>query len=162
MTFFFFRLQSSHWSVHYLETFLKPPNTKSGQGKLSQKCTPFIFYFFEETYKTGRAQRVPPLNFFGIVPLCFENFSMSPKVPSFEFLIFCNILYVNKYKIVPRFTFFDTMRHFSKEKNVLRFLSLRYSADFRRSRFISTPFDINITYFYCLLCCCIWKREVYW
>ena len=46
----------------------------------------------------------------------------------------------------PPFTFFGTMRHFLKEKNlkfpvffsknVLRFLSLRYSADFRRSHLV--------------------------
>ena len=49
---------------------------------------------------------------------------------------------------VPLFTFFGTMRHFFErkkfknykfffQKNVLRFLSLRYSADFRRSRLVS-------------------------
>ena len=31
------------------------PNANSGQRKLSAKDPPFIFYFFEETYKTGRA-----------------------------------------------------------------------------------------------------------
>ena len=46
----------------------------------------------------------------------------------------------------PPFTYFGTMRHFLKEKNfqkfqvffknVLRFLSLIYSADFRRSRLV--------------------------
>ena len=50
----FFRLQSSHWSVHFLETILKPLEAKSRQGKLSPKGPPFIFYFFKETYKTGR------------------------------------------------------------------------------------------------------------
>ena len=60
-------------------------------------------------------------------------------------MIFCNRIYVNKAQRIPSFTFFGTMRHFLKEKNskissfsskkyLLRFLSLRYSADFRRSR----------------------------
>ena len=35
------------------------PKAKSGQRKLSAKGPPFIFYYFKETYKTGRAQRVP-------------------------------------------------------------------------------------------------------
>ena len=55
---------------------------------------------------------------------------------------------VYKSKRVPPFTFFGTVRHFPKEicfskissffskKNVLRFLSLRYSADLRRSRLV--------------------------
>ena len=56
VTVFFFRLQSSHWSVNFLETILKPPKAKSRQGKLSPSLVPrFIFYFFKETYKTGRA-----------------------------------------------------------------------------------------------------------
>ena len=57
-------------------------------------------------------------------------------------------MHVWKSKRVPSFTFFGTVRHFPKEKNfrkfqvffqknVLRFLSLRYSADFRRSRLVS-------------------------
>ena len=56
-------------------------------------------------------------------------------------------MHVYKSKRVSSFTFFGTVRHFPKEKNfrkfqvfrkknVLRFLSLRYSADFRRSRLV--------------------------
>ena len=57
-------------------------------------------------------------------------------------------MHVYKSKKVSPFTFFGTVRHFPKEKyfrklqvffptkNVLRFLSLRYSADFRRSRLV--------------------------
>ena len=74
---------------------------------------------------------------------------MSPKGPPSSFLIFCNRRYVNKSKRVPPFTFFGTMRHLLKEKNckipsffskknVSRFLSLKYSPDFRRSRRYST------------------------
>ena len=72
-------------------------------------------------------------------------FNCLKRVPLSSFLIFCNRIYVNKAQRVPPFTFFGTMRHFPKEKNskisslkknVLRFLSLRYSADFRRSRLV--------------------------
>ena len=56
---------------------------------------------------------------------------------------------VYKSEGVPPFTFFGTVRHFPKEfffrkfqvffqKNVLRFLNLRFSADFRRSRLVFT------------------------
>ena len=56
-------------------------------------------------------------------------------------------MYVNKAQTVPPFTFFGTVRHFLKEKNnkkfqvffkksLLRILSVKYSADFRRSRLV--------------------------
>ena len=64
-----------------------------------------------------------------------------------SFLIFCNGMFVNKSRRVPPFTFFGTMRLllkekiFSKisifsEKSVLRFLSLRYGAEFGRFRLV--------------------------
>ena len=66
-------------------------------------------------------------------------------------------MHVYKSKRVPPFTFFGTVRHFLKEfffrkfqvffqKNVLRFLSLRYSADLRRSRLVPifASFQIHI------------------
>ena len=66
---------------------------------------------------------------------------MSQNGPPSSFLIFC----------IPS-TFFGTMRLFLKEiffqklqvflqKNVLRFLSLRYGADFRRSRLVSSDYN---------------------
>ena len=72
---------------------------------------------------------------------------MSPKGPPFEFFV---ILLQNACLLIkkgPPFTFFGTVRHFPKEKtffenfvffqkNVLRFLSFRYSADLRRSRLV--------------------------
>ena len=55
-------------------------------------------------------------------------------------------MYVKKSQTVSLLHFFGTMGHFPKEKKskimfflkktALRFLSLRYSADFRRSRFV--------------------------
>ena len=56
----------------------------------------------------------------------FRNFSMSPKGRSFIFLIFCNKLDFEKAQGVPPFTILKT----------LRFLSLGYGADFRRSRLV--------------------------
>ena len=60
-------------------------------------------------------------------------------------------MYVNTSQRVPPFTFFGTMRLFLKEiffqkfmffskKNFLRFLSLRYGADFGRSRLVHLSF----------------------
>ena len=65
-----------------------------------------------------------------------------------SFLLFCYKMRVYKSKRVPlllfsavcdifrkKIFFFENFKFFSK-KNVLRFLSLRYSADFRRSRLV--------------------------
>ena len=62
-------------------------------------------------------------------------------------------MFVNKSRRDPPFTFFGTMRLLLKEnfqkfqffsKNVLRFLSLRYGADFRRSRLVLQTTDITL------------------
>ena len=74
-----------------------------------------------------------------------KKFECLKRVPLSSFLIFCYRIYGNKARRVPPFTFFGTMRHFLKKqiKNFkffsnffLCFLSLRYSADFRRSRLV--------------------------
>ena len=67
---------------------------------------------------------------------------MYQKSPPFEFLIFCNKIYVDEAQTVPLLHF----RHYAtiaERKNIqkfrkifLRFLSLRYSADCRRSRLV--------------------------
>ena len=115
---------------------------------VSKGSPPFIFYFFNVTYNTGRASRVPPLDFFRHCATFFQKFFNVPKRSPSSFLIFCNGMYVNKSRRVPLFTFFGTMRLFLKEKNskisiffqknVLRFLSLRYGSDFRRSCLVSS------------------------
>ena len=79
---FFFRLQSSHWSVHFLQSWIlsRAPEAKSAQGKLYSKGSPLsFFYFFKKTYKTGRAQRVPPLDFFRHCATFFRKFFNVPK-----------------------------------------------------------------------------------
>ena len=73
------------------------------------------------------------------VKLFFPNFSSVSKGPPSSFSIFCNWMYVNKSQRVPPFTFSSLCGIFRKKKsfkNVLLFLSLRYSADFRRSRLV--------------------------
>ena len=153
MTFFF--LQTTILTlIGPLFTILRrAPEAKSAQGKRTPKGPPFIFYFFfKETYKTGRAQRVPPLDFFRNCATFFRKFFNVPKGSPFEFLIFCNGMFVDKSRRVPTFTFFGTMRlllkkfffqkfQFFSKKSVLRFLSLRYGADFRRSRLVSSDYN---------------------
>ena len=78
---------------------------------------------------------------------------MSPKGPPLSFFVILQQNACLEIKKGPSFTFFGTVRHFSKEKcfrkfqvlfqkNVLRFLSLRYSADFRRSRLVFCNFSL--------------------
>ena len=119
-------------------------------SELLQRVPPFVYSIFNVRYKTGRNYRVPPLNFFRHCATFFRNFFNVPKgSPLGVFLLFCNRMCVYKSKRVPPFTFFGTTRHFPKEKffskissffqkNVLRFLRLRYNADLRRSRLVLT------------------------
>ena len=110
-----------------------------------QKGPPFHILLFYRSLQNRTRLKGPPLQFFfGIVRLFFKNFLMYQKSPPFEFLIFCNKIYVDEAQRVPPFTFFGTMPLFLKEKIFknffLRFLSLRYSADFRRSRLVKPIF----------------------
>ena len=118
-------------------------------SELLQRVPPFVYSIFNVRYKILWDYRVPPLIFFRHCATFFRKFLMSPKGPPLSFLLFCNRMHVWKSKRVPSSTFFGTVRHFPKEKffskisvffqkNVLRFLSLRYSADFRRSRLVTT------------------------
>ena len=97
----FFRLQSSHRSVHFLETILKPPKAKSRQGKLSPKGPPFIFTFSRKPTKPDVPKGSPLWIFFGNVRLFFDNFKCPQRVPPSSFLIFYNGMYVNKSRRVP-------------------------------------------------------------
>ena len=81
MTFF----SASHWSVHFLETLLEPPNAPSPANKAKANS---VQTFFKVTYKIGRDYRVPPFDFFDFFSaLCdiflknffFENFKFFSK-----------------------------------------------------------------------------------
>ena len=97
-----------------------------------------------------KAQRVSPFMYFGTVRLfkilifCFffENLkkieiSLSSKDPPSIYLIFCNKLDFQKARRVPLL-----------QVQKLRFLSLRYSADFRRSRLVYEEQMVRIYYSY--------------
>ena len=94
---------------------------------------------------------VPPFNFFSaLCDFFFEIFLMSQRVPPLSFLLFCYRMRVYKSKRVPLLHFsalcdiFRKKNFFSKissffQKKVLRFMSLRYNADLRRSRLVRLP-----------------------
>ena len=112
------------------------------------KGSPFIFYFFNVTYNTGRASRVPPLEFFRHCATLFQKFFIVPKGAPFGFFKYfaTECMLINPegspfYIFRHYATFFERKKfqnfHFFFQKNVLRFLSLRYGADFRRSHLVS-------------------------
>ena len=90
---------------------------------------------------------VPHFDFLRHCATFFENFLMSQRVPLLSCLLFCNRMHVYKSKRSPLLQFsalcdlfrkkkiFQNFKFFST-KIVLRFLSLRYGADFRRSRLV--------------------------
>ena len=92
--------------------------------------------FFEAFWMSKKSQRVPPFTIFGTVTLfknlnfkIFSNFFlMFPKGPPFNFLKFCNQLEFHTAQRPPPFTI----------------LSLRYSADFGRSRLVLTWRKYNL------------------
>ena len=92
-----------------------------------------FFLIFCSKLKCQEARRVSSFKYFGTMRrlFCFffrkfMKFFLSPRGPPFIFFIFCNKLDFQRARRVPPFTIF---------KN-LRFLSLRYSADFRLSRLV--------------------------
>ena len=149
---FFFRLQSSHWSVHFLQFCAEHLRPSPPKANVTPKGPPFIFYFFKETYKTGRAQRVPPLDFFRNCATFRKFFNVPKGSPLWVFWYFATeCLLINPegspllhFSALCDFfwkkNFFQKFQFFSK-KSVLRFLSLRYGADFRRSRLVFWNFS---------------------
>ena len=99
------------------------------------------------------------MDFFGTKLLFSRIFQCPQRVPLSSILILCNRMYVDESKKVPRFYIF---RHYAKfferkkfknfkffpEKKVLRFLNLRYSTDFRRSRLVCLDF-CRFSCFFC-------------
>ena len=75
---------SSDYNPHTdRSTFYNSAQSTWGQVRprqtLLQRVPPSIFYFFKDTYKTGRAQRVPPLDFFRNCETFFRKFFNVPK-----------------------------------------------------------------------------------
>ena len=146
------RLFSSDYNPHTdRSTFYNSAQSTWGQVRprqtLLQRVPPLFFTFSRKHTKPDVPKGSPLWIFFGTVRLFFENFLMSPKGPPFEFFDILNGMFVNKSRRVPllhfsalcdffwKKIFFKNFNFFSK-KSVLRFLSLRYGADFRRSRLV--------------------------
>ena len=119
-----------------------------------QRVPPFIFYFYRNLQNRPRLKG-PPFDF--VSALCdffFENLLKFPKGPPLEFfLLFCKecmfgnqkgspLLYFSALCDIFRKKNFRKFQVFFSKKNVSRFLSLRYSADFRRSRLVDV---FNVT-----------------
>ena len=79
-------------------------------------------------------------DFLGTMRLIFESFLIAPTGPIFKFLRFCNKMDVKKPTGSPLYIFWqcDTAHKHPEHilLKILRFLSLRYSADFGSSRLV--------------------------
>ena len=143
VTFFFFFSsdynphtdRSTFYNSQFCAEHLRPSPPKAN---FTPKGPPFHFFTFSRKHTKPDVPKGSPLwIFFGTVRLFFENFFFRKQ----------NGMFGNKSRRVPPFTFFGTMRlllkkiffqkfQFFSKKSVLRFLSLRYGADFRRSRLV--------------------------
>ena len=79
MTFFFLQTTILTLIGPLFIILRRAPGQVRPRQTLLQRVPPFIFYFFKETYKTGRAQRVPPLDFFRNCATFFRKFFNVPK-----------------------------------------------------------------------------------
>ena len=115
--------------------------------KDSAKGPPFQLVHFYRNLQNRPRLKGPPFDFFRHCATFFENFLMSQRVPPLRFLLFCNRMHIYKSKKSPFYIFrhcatfsergkSSKISSFLSKKNVLRFLSLRYSADFRRSHLV--------------------------
>ena len=149
--FCFFQLTISLWVVHFSYNSAQKAN-------FTPKGPPFSFYFFKETYTTGRAQRVPPLDFFRHCATFFRKFLKFIK--GYPLAFFWNFRFVENVEwawmafFLSFSAFCDLKNTFFRKKNskiiFLKnfffqiftivvpwiFLSLRYGADLGRSRLV--------------------------
>ena len=146
---FFFSWQShSEWS-----TFLTILQF-CAEGKLYSKGSPFQFLLFQGNIHNRTCPKGPPFGFFRHCATFFRKFFNVPKgSPLWVFWYFATeCLLINPegspllhFSALCDFfwkkIFFQKFQFFSK-KSVLRFLSLRYGADFRRSRLVN--FNLNL------------------
>ena len=111
-SFFFVRPQSSSRMYHFLQKLISSLRPSSTNANVLQRVSPFVFYLFYVTYKTGRLQRVPPFNFFRhCANFVSKIFSFSKETPLRIFLYFATESMLMNPK-GPPFSFFGTMRRF--------------------------------------------------
>ena len=127
----------------------RAPEAKSAQGKLYSKGSPLSFLLFQGNIQNRTCPKGPPFGFFRHCATFFRKFFNVPKgSPLWVFWYFATeCLLINPegshllhFSALCDFFwkkfFFQKFQFFSK-KSVLRFLSLRYGADFRRSRLVN-------------------------
>ena len=123
---------------------LRCPVRQRGQSKLSAKGPPFHFLLFQGNLQNRTGLKSPPFRiFFRHCATFFRKFFNVPKgFPLWVFCYFATECMFGNQKGSPLLHFsalcdiFRKKKFFRKfqvffQKNVLRFLSLRYSADFR-------------------------------
>ena len=151
--FFFVRPQSSSRMYHFLQKLLSSLRLSSTNANLLQRVPPFVFYLFYVTYKTGRLQRVPPFIFrhYATFSKFFskkkfqKNFQNFFPVEKSDFPVISSMkgtLWVSR-KCFQSISWI----HPGHIQKTLSFLSLRYSADFRRSRlvlFFSSDYNLTL------------------
>ena len=109
---FFLRLQSSHWSLHILETILKPPKAKAN---LVQRVRLSFFTFSRKHSKPDVPKGSPRWNFSALFDFFSKIFHCPQRVPPSSFLIFCNGMY-NKSRRVPLLHFSALCDFFGRKK----------------------------------------------
>ena len=139
---FFRQTQTSSCMYHFLQKLLKLLGPSLAKANLVQRV--FIFYV---TYKSRWDQRVTPFNFFRHCANFFwKFFNASKESPLWVFRYFATKCMLMNPKGSPFYifrhyvTFSERKKlkisNFFYTKSLLRFLSLRYSADLRRSRLV--------------------------
>ena len=107
-SFFFFRQTTE--LIAYVPLFTetdKFTQAKFHQCKLTAKGPPFRFLPFLRDLQNRKTPKGPPFQFFSALCEFFFSkiFNFFKRVPSSDFLIFCNRKYVNESQRVPPFHF---------------------------------------------------------
>ena len=106
MTFFFFRLQSSHWSVHFLQSWAEHLRPSPPKANFTPKGPPFHFLLFQGNLQNRTCPKGPPFGFFRHCATFFPNFFCLQRVPRFIFYFF-NVTYkTGRAQRVPPLDFF--------------------------------------------------------
>ena len=153
MTFFFSSDYNPHTdrSTFYnsaQSTWPSPP-----KANFTPKGPPFHFLLFQGNIQNRTCPKGPPFGFFSeLCDFFFENFQRSPLWVFWYFATECLLINPEGSPLLHfsalcdffwKKIFFQKFQFFFK-KSVLRFLSLRYGADFRRSRLVFFSFFFRL------------------
>ena len=119
---------------HFLQKLISSLRPSSTNANLLQRVPSFVFYLFLRNLQNRKTPKGPPFIFFRHCANFFSNFFFK-KVPTSNFLIFCNRKYVNESQRVPPFHFSalcDVFEVFLKKKS--KKISKKFSIFFVSSR----------------------------